>query len=389
MSSVNPEALEPFDRELIAALGLDLSSVQAIEPMPSGLGDGRLLRLTFEHMVGAATWRERLVIKTLLPSKGWLGLASGDSRLREIQLWKRGLLQSLPNGVATGVRGWALLGDQSRPTAGALLMTDLDSRLLKHPKRTPFGRLPPSVVTLLERLAALHARYWQDTRLSDPTLGLMSPRDALLLISPDGVRARQIPGDANPYLPLAEQGWDAFFRFAPPHAVERLRAILAEPEPILRAIAALPQTLVHGDIWGQNLGWLSPTDSAPRRERQLLLLDWALALVGPATYDPLWLCGGWHALDSRPVMARYRVSLERRLRARGVSLPPGTWLALLDAGYLRTSLTCGEAFGRVAEEAPAGHARQVAEARVRWWAERAAMAADRLLVGYPASNVSA
>jgi hypothetical protein len=260
-------------------------------------------------------------------------------------------------------------------------MDDLDARLLKPSEPGPPGRLPAPVTALLERLAALHALYWQDARLADPTLGLMSPRDALLLISPNAVRARRVQGDPSPYLPLADQGWEAFFRLAPPHAVERLRTILAEPEPILRAIAALPPTLVHGDVWAPNLGLLPSSKNAPRRERQLLLLDWALALAGPATYDPLWLCGGWHALDPRLVMARYRVFLERRLRARGVSLPPATWLALLDAGYLRTALTCGEAFGRAAEEALAGCARRVAEGRVRRWAERAVLAADRLLPG--------
>jgi hypothetical protein len=376
---MKPEAHEPLDRELIAALGLDLADIQTIEPMPGGLGGGRLRRLMMGGPAGAAIWRERLVMKALLPSSGWLGVASGDSRLREVQLWERRLLQSLPNGSTTGVMGWAFLGDPARPTAGALLMADLDSRLLKRPEHPPPGRPPPSVTALLERLAALHVRYWQDARLSDPTLGLMSPRAALLLISPDGVQARRARGAVNPYLALADRGWDAFFRLAPPHAVDRLRTILAEPEPVLRAITALPQTLVHGDVWGPNLGWLPPTASAPRRERQLLLLDWALALAGPATYDPLWLCGGWHALDPRLVMARYRVLLERRLRARGVTLPPAMWRALLDAGYLRTALTCGEAFGRAAEEAPAGCVRRAAEGRVRWWAERAVMAVDRLL----------
>src|SRR5262245_18542099 len=111
-------------------------------------------------------------MKTLLPSDGWLGAASGDSRLREIQLRKRGLLHSLPACVAAGVRRWTLLGDPPYPTAGALLMDDLTLRLLRDPYRPPPGRLPPSVVALLKRLAALHTRYWQDARLSDPTLGL-------------------------------------------------------------------------------------------------------------------------------------------------------------------------------------------------------------------------
>jgi hypothetical protein len=373
------DALSPLDRDLIAALGLDLARIRRIEPMPGGLGGGRLLRLTIERGAGAARWRERLVMKALLPGAGWLGAASGDVRLREAQLWERGLLQSLPAGAATGVRNWALLGDPDRPLAGALLLEDLASRLLRRPERTPPGRLPPSVIALLERLAALHARYWGDERLNDPAPGLMSPRDALLLISPETIKARLAVGDANPYLALAERGWDAFFRLAPVNASGRLRATLADPEPILCGVETLPHTLVHGDVWGANLGWLPPINSAPRRERQLLLLDWALALAGPATYDPLWLCGGWHALDPRRVLACYRGFLERRLRAHGVALSPQTWLALVDAGYLRTVGACGEAFGRAAAEAPAGRARWVAEARVRWWAERAARAADRLL----------
>jgi hypothetical protein len=383
------DALSPLSRELLGALGLDLARIQQIERMLGGVGEGRLLRLTVAQEDVASTWRERLVMKKLLPTDGWLRAASGDSRLREIQLWDRGLLQSLPASLATGVKGWALLGETAYPTAGALLMDDLTSRLLRRPERPPPGRLPPSVAALLDRLAALHARYWQDKRLREQDLGLMSPRDALLLISPEAVRARRAREDTNPYLPLAEQGWDAFFHLASPRSCERLRAIIADPAPVARIIAALPQTLVHGDVWGPNLGWLPPTNSAPHREPQLLLLDWALALAGPATYDPLWLCGGWHALDPRLVMARYRVLLERRLRARGVSLSLATWLALLDAGYLRTALTCGEAFGRAAEQAPAGRAHVVAEARVRWWAERASLAADRLLAGYPTSRVSA
>jgi hypothetical protein len=386
---MEPDALGPHERELIRALGVDLTAVRRIERMPAGLAGGSLLRLTVSHTVGAAAWRQRLVMKPLTPDAGWLGAASGDWLLREAQFWERGLLQSLPAGVATGVRRWALLGDRDRPTAGALLMDDVSPRLLRRPERTPPGRLSASVIALLERLAAMHARYWQDTRLRDPRLGLMSSRDALLLVSPLSVHRRLQAGDATPYLALAERGWDTFFTLAPSMAAERLRAVLADPEPVIRAIDALPKTLLHGDVWGPNLGWLPPTNTAPHLGRRLLLLDWALALAGPATYDPLWLCGTWHALEPRRVLGVYHAFLRRRLLARGVSLPPQVWLSLADAGYLRTALTCGEALGRAAAAAPAWHARSVAEERVRWWARHAAHAADRLLASYASSNVSA
>jgi hypothetical protein len=63
---------------------------------------------------------------------------------------------------------------------------------------------------------------------------------------------------------------------------------------------------------------------------------------------------------------------------RGQSLDGATWLALADAGYLRTALTCGEAMARAAMTVPAGVARQSALARFRWWIERALQAAERL-----------
>ena len=61
-------------------------------------------------------------------------------------------------------------------------------------------------------------------------------------------------GDTNPYLPLADQGWDAFFRLAPPNAAERLRAIFADPEPIVRghcgaATDARPRRCVGTKSW--------------------------------------------------------------------------------------------------------------------------------------------
>ena len=150
---------------------------------------------------------------------------------------------------------------------------------------------------------------------------------------------------------------------------------MAEPERIVRTIEKLPRTLAHGDVWGPNLGWLPATHG---RRRRLLLLDWALALAGPATYDPLWLASTWLAADPTRVLALYRARLTRVLRTRGQSLDDVTWLALADAGYLRTVLTCGEAMARMTLTTPRGVARQMALARLRWWIARALRAAKRM-----------
>jgi len=363
-------------RETLCMLGVAPERVVAAELLPGGLSGGELARLTLAaHTAGESRWYASRVLKRVRPCAGWLGEASADTLAREARLWSSGVLADLPASLATGVLASA---QDAGDGFGALLMRDLRGRLARDPLHAPPGQLPACVRRLLDALARLHARYWHDPRLSDPKLGLMPARAALLLTSPESVARRLAAGDDTRYLRLAAAGWEAFFRLAPAADAATLHAALADPAPYVAAVEALPWTLVHGDVWGPNLGFLPATHAAPRVGPRVLLLDWALATVGPATYDPLWLCGTWHALDPVRVLAAYRARLTRHLAARGTVLAPATWRALADAGYLRTALTCGEALARTAVEAAPGTSRQRAEARVRWWARRAALAARRL-----------
>jgi hypothetical protein len=371
--------LEAGDARLLRVLGLAPEHVRAVAWLGTGLSGARVGRLTLEAPGAAGGARSsRRVCKRLQAEGGWLGAASRDRELREVRLWTSGVLLALPHALATGMLAAVEQGDAAGEREGALLLRDEAGHLLRDPLRTPPGRLPAMVLALLDRLALLHARFWNDPWLRDPTLGLMPADAALLLTSPASIAQRLAEGDPSPYLTLARQGWEAFFALASPEDASRLRAVLAAPVAYVRAVERLPWTLVHGDVWGPNIGWLPPSRLAPRTGHRLLLLDWALAMAGPATYDPLWLCGTWHALAPERVLAVYRARLTRHLRARGVALPAVVWRGLSDAGYLRTALTCGEALGRTATEAPPGAARRRAEARVRWWARRAALAARRL-----------
>ncbi|HEX6800169.1 MAG TPA: hypothetical protein VF116_20825 [Ktedonobacterales bacterium] len=428
---------------LVVSLARDgerTTALAARVPLAPSLAGGALERIVVRHTLpSGASWRHRHVVKWLLPEHGWLGAATHDTRIREAQLARSGLLDTLPRSLATPTRAVRIEGDPAAPEVAVLLMDDVSPYLVRHAIGGPAGRLTGELLALLDRLAQLHARFWCDPRLREPALGLVTPRDALLLAAPQTLAARIAAGDENPYLPLALRGWEAFFALAAPDDAAALEAVLRDPDPVLRAIAALPWTLTHGDVWAPNLGWLPPgIHRTPLREREtptggarhaplrillsapsaklsglralrlpsasasaipspgrcrgepwlarpggedsrLLLLDWALAAAAPATYDPLWLCGSTHALDPVAVLAAYRPRLEHHLRARGIALAPAVWRDLAHAGYLRTVLTCGEAFGRAAAEAPAGAARRRAEARVRWWARRAARAAGALV----------
>ncbi|PWT78337.1 MAG: hypothetical protein C5B60_01300 [Chloroflexi bacterium] len=369
--------------------GLTRRQVSSEPTVPESPGR-QLRRVRYRYTTpGGAHWYSSRIQKTIVARASWLGALSEDSLVREVSLWTSGLLTRLPRCIETGVLEARMLREESESgaAAGRIEMRDLGSsrlrdrhgRPLREPPATPPGNLPPVVLTVLRNLAQLHVAYWEAPQLDDSATGLMTARDALLVLAPSALAARLAEGDPSPYLPVALAGWKAFFAMAAPGDAEALTRIYHAPESVIPAIAALPGTLVHGDVWGPNLGLLPPGRQAPRTGRRLLLLDWELATEAPPTYDVLWLCGTWHALHPPKLLAAYRAQLERRLAAHGIPLTSGTWRGMVDAGYLRTALTCGEALARSAVQAPAGALRRRMEARVRWWAARAATAAHRLI----------
>ncbi len=364
------------------------AELESEEPIEPGIAGRSVRKLALRYSTpGLAHWYAYRIEKCVSPHFSWLGKLSGDRLGRELRLWSGGLLGSLPADISTGV----LSADErdsmsSLPCSGRLVMKDLrgyllrdrHGRLLPPPPLTPPGGLSPLVLAILHHLARLHAAYWEDPRLDDPTLGLMDASHALLLLAPDRLATLIAEGDAAPYLPIAMAGWKAFFQLADPSDAETLVRQFHSPERVLPAIEAQPRTLLHGDVWGPNLGLIPPSRRAPRRGSSLLLLDWGLAAAGPSTYDVLWLSGTWHALNPGQLLAAYRARLSPLLSARGKRLTTPVWRGMVDAAYLRTALTCGEALARSSIEAPPGPRRRQMEARVTWWAARAAQAARRL-----------
>lgn len=375
-------SLPPLSASLVM-VGLPPERVASLEPLLDGLSGADLARVRLCSPAGA--WPDApcvvssRVVKRIAAESGWLGGVTHDTQMREAALWRAGLPRWLPRSITLAVERIAFSeAATGAPATATLLMRDEHSHLWPAPYATPPGRLPAALLPLLDALAALHARFWQAPLLDDATLGLASPRDTLLWLSPQAITQARAAGETQPYLALAERGWEAFFRLAPAAEAAMLGAIFAVPEAILAAIGRLPRTLVHGDIWGPNIGWLPPTRHAPHLGQRLLLLDWSLAAAAPAPYDILSLCGAWPTLRPIPLLAAYRTRLARRLAARGLLLAADEWQGLADAAYLRTTLICGEAWARNVEDAPSPPARRAAQARLDWWARRSARAAHRL-----------
>lgn len=384
MAQRTAQPIDPIGRETLRAMGLENAAL-SVTPILSGLSGADLARvrlcLPAGDWHGAPCVLSSRVIKRITAESGWLGAATHDTRLREAALWRAGLPLWLPRRIALAVERVAFDVEDAAPACATLLMRDERAHLMRQPFRAPLGRLPTDLLALLDALAALHARFWQAPLLDDAALGLVSQRDTLLWLSPQAVERRIAEGDPQPYLRLARDGWEAFFRLAPAEDAATLQAILEQPEAALRAIERLPRTLIHGDIWGPNLGWLPPTLRSPHSGRRLLLLDWALAAAAPAPYDVLSLCGAWHSLRPTRLMAIYRARLTQRLAARGVALSAQHWRRLADAAYLRTALSGGEAWARAVKAAPSPAARRLALERLAWWARRGAQAAQRLTAG--------
>src|SRR5690348_8406528 len=183
---------------LLPQLGVDATHITRVEPMTGGLSGGRVYRLWLRSPDGSH--EQTRVLKYAEPLEGWLGAVSGDTLIREAQLAASGLLTDLPRALTTATLAVAFRGPRARPEGAAMLMRDEQRHLLPDPYWTPPGRIPSDAVAIVDRLARMHARYWNDLRLDDPALGLMSPERALLVTGPLGVAARLAAGDALPYL---------------------------------------------------------------------------------------------------------------------------------------------------------------------------------------------
>lgn len=368
--------------ETLRALGLDPRHVIRAAPVDGGLSGAWLTRLWLAVPVGewpgAPRWHATRIVKEQVTESGWIASATHDVRIREATLWQTGLASRLPRRIGLAVEHVFPPAPVDMPAPGApaaLLMRDMRSRLMRDPYRTPPGRMPAPVFDALDALSALHARFWEAPELDDPRLGLASLRDTLLWLSPDAIEKAFAAGLNEPYLWLARRGWDAFFRLIAPEDAATLAATLAQPDRALAAIARLPRTLVHGDVWGPNLGRLPPTHRAPRSGSRVLLIDWALVSAAPGPWDPLAMCGAWHALSPTTLLATYRARLIRRLAVRGIALAPETWRQLVASAYLRATLSTGEAYARAVEDATSALVRRRALARLRWWARRGARGA--------------
>ena len=242
------------------------------------------------------------VIKRVSRTVDWIIQMTSDHSLREAQIAASDVLAPL----APGLRSPSIAA--SRDGDGfALLMRDLSPHLL----------LGNAVLAerhadfVLRRVAEMHARFWGAPPAVD--IGWCGMPERLLMLSEDAGRRLREAGLME--LGFAA-GWERFHAAVPPEVSALVHRLHDDPTPLVAALAALPQTLLHNDVKVANMAIEGDT---------LWLFDWALAGIGPVSAELGWLLAvnssrlPWSLDDT---LARYRTYLERAL---GASFADDDW----------------------------------------------------------------
>ncbi len=150
---------------------------------------------------------------------------------------------------------------------------------------------------VVDRLAPLHARWWQQTDQSSLEWLPRWGDDSQLL----AVRFRQI----------LEVVLDRYGTRIPASIARLAREVVDGYEPLLRTLASRPRTIVHGDLHLDNLFFIG--------ESGVRLLDWQGVVAGPAVIDlGVFLVGSLSVADRRKAEMDLLAQYHRRLIANGV-----------------------------------------------------------------------
>ncbi|MBV9796026.1 MAG: aminoglycoside phosphotransferase [Actinobacteria bacterium] len=312
----------------------------------AGKSGARLERLVIDG--------QSYVLKHLDLAEDWTMRASGCLRGAPLEAWERGLLERLPACFNQPIVGVAREEAGGRAPAGgcALLMHDVSRWLV------PVSDDPITLdqhERFLRHMAALHAAFWACGDDCD----VVPVMHRYLELSPWLAAAEAAVGSAHLVPRLVGEGWPRLAAVAPAAAAV-VTPLAQDPGPLVAALAATPQTFVHGNWKLDNLG----TDDSGRT----VLLDWEQPGRGAPLSDLAW----YLAINCRRLpqgkddaIASYRAALEEQ----GIRTEPW-WdrqLALCLLGALVQ-------FGW--EKALGGYDEELA-----WWEARAVEAAPLLKSG--------
>jgi hypothetical protein len=282
---------------------------------------------------------EAFVVKHISRELDWVMRVLGDgvdgTRPRALIVWQEGLLDALPAEIDPVIVAMAYdpptghLHQVMRDVSPAMVAPDGTVDVAQHRR-------------FLDHMAALHAAFWGFT----DHYGLTTALHRYQFADPSWGPREAAAGHDDP-IPRAFAGGWAAVRAAAPAAAEAALAITADARGLRDALAAGPQTFVHGDWKFGNLG--------RHPDGRTVLLDWAWPGAAPAPVDLAWyLAVNCDRLpeSKEDAIRAYRRALERR----GIATD-SWWDRQLDLALLGAFVQLGWS--------KAGDA-----AELRWWTDR-------------------
>ncbi len=279
-----------------------------------------------------------LVVKRVAPGSDFTLELTGGGPGREYLLWRSGVLDRLPAGVAHAVVD-AWLEDETT----VVVMRDLGDAVLTWQDRLAADR----AFWVMDRLAALHRQF-----LGAPPPGL-APLDLVLgLFAPR--RIRGLAAQGSELMGLVLRGWELFADLVPADVADPVFALLDDASPLAKALAAGPVTMTHGDVATVNMAFEGD---------DLVLIDWAMPTSAPGALDVARFLAGCASVvepSREQLLAAYR-------RAAGPAA---------DETSLRLSLLSGLVWlgwnkALDAAEHPDPATRRREQADLDWWVREA------------------
>jgi hypothetical protein len=244
---------------VLASVDELLAGAEGATPFESnGKSGARLEKVTID---GAA-----YVVK-YLDEGDWSLRASGVAEGPVVEVWRRGILDGLPDCINQPIVAVA------REEASVLLMRDVSRWLV--PSTDDVVPLAQHE-RFLDHMAALHAAYWEHP---DDLIDVVTPERRYLELSPSMAAREAALGSEHPVPKLVARGWPLLAEVAP-KAAAVVVPLAHDPGPLVAALSATPQTFVHGNWKFDNLG----TDD----EGRTVVLDWEIPGRAACLSDVAW-----------------------------------------------------------------------------------------------------
>jgi hypothetical protein len=178
------------------------------------------------------------VLKHLTRRSDWIMRATADEG-REARLWLSGALRSVDDVIDYPVVASGEEGD-----GWVLVMRDVSTVLTR----------PAATISRQQSRRLLHAsRALHRAFAAKVPEGLCTLTDRYRLLSPATVEREQLGPDLGPK--MAQRSWELFADVAPPDIADLVPRLMADPDPLVRALKGRGSTLIHGDLKPDNVGF--------------------------------------------------------------------------------------------------------------------------------------